>query len=63
MDEPDVEVVVPSDGQHVTGFIDARRRNDDVWEALVVYSYQGDDGFPHKRRDWFIYDQLQLVEP
>jgi hypothetical protein len=53
---------VPFGGQRVTGFIDARRRRGDVWEALVVYSYQGEDGFQDKRRDWFTNDERELVE-
>ena len=49
------------DGHPCVGFIDARRRRDDSWEALVRYTHQR-DGYPHTRRDWFSYADLDLVD-
>ena len=38
--DPDVEVQFDHEGQTVTGFIDARRHNDGVWEAWVWFSHE-----------------------
>src|SRR6478609_8505103 len=62
-DEPDVEVLVHYDGAWHQGFIDARRQYDGTWQALVYYSVPRADGLPHRRSDWFAYDDVRLVDP
>ena len=59
--DPDVEVRVVHDGHSCVGFIDARRRRDDSWEALVRFTHRR-DGYPHTRRDWFSFADLDLVD-
>lgn len=54
-----VELTV--DGQAVSGFVDARRQGDDVWEVYVDYSYAGLDGFPSHRRDWLPINELTVL--
>ena len=59
--DPDVAVLVTYDGQSCPGFIDARRRKDGQWQALVRFTAHR-DGYPHTRRLWFDYDDRELVE-
>ena len=61
--DPDGEVRVTYQGQDCAGFIDARRKRDGVWEAWFDYSPLDEAGLPHRRRDWFAYDDLQLLDP
>jgi hypothetical protein len=58
--EPDVEVQFEYEGQTVTGFIDARRQNDGVWEAWVWFSYE-ENGWRATRKDWIQMDALTAV--
>ena len=48
---PDVQVQFDHEGQQVTGFIDARRQNDGIWEAWVWFSYE-ENGWRATRKDW-----------
>jgi hypothetical protein len=56
--DPDVEVPFSYDEQTVTGFIDARRLNDEVWEAWVWFSYAMADGFRGTRKDWIPQNEI-----
>ena len=58
--DPDVQVQFDYEGQTVTGFIDARRQNDGVWEAWVWFSYE-EDGWRATRRDWIRMDDLTVL--
>jgi len=58
--DPDVEVQFTHEGQTVTGFIDARRQNDGIWEAWVWFSYD-DNGWRATRKDWIPMDRLTLL--
>lgn len=49
---PDVGVRVTYQGQQCTGFIDARRERDGLWDAWVDYSPLRGDAMSHRRRDW-----------
>ena len=61
-DDPDDPVEVLYEGAWHEAHIDARRRRDGIWEALVWYSVPRADGNRHGRKDWVTYDQLrQLV--
>lgn len=60
-DDPEVEVRLTYAGQVCSGFVDDRRQRDGVWEALIYYSYVGEDGSPHRRSDRLTYDQLDVV--
>ncbi len=62
-DEPDVEVLLHYDGTWHQRFIDARRQHDGAWQTLVYYSGPRADGFPHRRSDWFAYDDVRFVDP
>jgi hypothetical protein len=58
--DPDVEVQFDYEGQTVTGFIDARRQNDGVWEAWVWFSYE-ENGWRATRKDWVPMDRLTVL--
>jgi len=58
--DPDVEIQFNHAGQTVTGFIDARRQNDGVWEAWVWFSYDN-NGWRASRKAWIPMDQLAVV--
>ena len=59
--DPDVEVQFDYEAQTVTGFIDARRQNDGVWEAWVWFSYDDKNGWRSTRKDWVAMDQLTVL--
>jgi hypothetical protein len=59
--DPDVEVQFDYEGQTVTGFIDARRQNDGVWEAWVWFSTSNEHGGRATRKDWIPMDQLTVL--
>jgi hypothetical protein len=58
--DPDVEVQFDHEGQIVTGFIDARRQNDGVWEAWVWFSHE-ENGWRATRKDWIRMDRLAVL--
>ena len=58
--DPDVQVGFAYEGQQVTGFIDARRQNDGVWEAWVCFSYE-ENGWRATRKDWIQMDELTVL--
>jgi hypothetical protein len=59
--DPEVMVELTTDTGHTaTGFIDARRQRDGLWEAWVDYSHRTDTGVTH-RRDWFPMDDLKVL--
>jgi hypothetical protein len=53
--DPEVQVGFAYEGQQVTGFIDARRQNDGVWEEWGWFSYD-EDGWRATRKDWIQMD-------
>jgi hypothetical protein len=60
--DPDDPVEVLYDGAWHEGYIDARRRRDGTWEALVWYSVPSiEHGVPFGRKDWVTYDELRQV--
>jgi hypothetical protein len=58
--DPEVEVQFDHEGQIVTGFIDARRQNDGVWEAWAWFSHE-DNRWRATRKDWIRLDQLIVL--
>jgi hypothetical protein len=48
-------------GHTATGFIDARRQRDGIWEVWVDYSHMADSGFIAHRRDWFPMEDLTVL--
>lgn len=50
--DPDVGVQFSYEGQTVTGFIDARRQNDGVWEAWGWFSFDDENGWRSTRKHW-----------
>jgi hypothetical protein len=58
--DPDDQVGFTHQGQQVTGFIDARRRNDGVWEVCVTYSHD-DNGWRVTRKDLIAMDKLTVL--
>jgi hypothetical protein len=58
--DPDVEVQFDHEGQTVTGFIDARRQNDGIWEAWVWFSHE-ESGWRATRKDWIRMDRLAVL--
>ena len=58
--DPDVEVQFDHEGQTVTGFIDARRQNDGVWEAWVWFSYE-ENGWRATRKNWVPMEGLTVL--
>jgi hypothetical protein len=59
--DPDVEVQFEYEGQTVTGFIDARRQIDGVWEASVWFSYDDANGWRATRKDWVPIDRFSVL--
>jgi hypothetical protein len=62
-DDPEVKVCLTYAGQVCAGFVDDRPQRDGVWEARIYYSYIGEDGLPHRRYDWSMYNGLELKTP
>jgi hypothetical protein len=58
--DPDVQVGFTFEGQQVTGFIDARRQTDGIWEAWVWFSYE-ENGWRATRKDWARMDDLTVL--
>jgi hypothetical protein len=58
--DPDVQVGFTHEGQQITGFIDARRQNDGIWEAWVWFSYV-ENGWRATRKDWIPMDDLTVL--
>ena len=61
--DPDDPVEVLYEGTWHEAYIDARRRREGIWEALVWRSVTRADGNRHGRKDWVTYDQLRRPPP